>query len=36
MTVKFDWATCDVIGDDANPKEDYFVESQINPTFTNN
>tara|TARA_R100001509_G_scaffold150458_1_gene109452 strand:+ start:682 stop:1320 length:639 start_codon:yes stop_codon:yes gene_type:complete len=36
MTIKFDWATCDIIGDDANPKEDYFVESQINPTFTNN
>ena len=36
MTVKYDWATCDIIGDESNPKEDYFVESKINPTFTNN
>ena len=35
MTLKYDWATCDVIGDDSNPKEDYFVQARINNTFTN-
>tara|TARA_Y100000114_G_scaffold95447_2_gene88786 strand:- start:7651 stop:8298 length:648 start_codon:yes stop_codon:yes gene_type:complete len=36
MTIKFDWATCDVMGDESNPKEEYFRQARINNTFTNN